>query len=540
MPAGLCGDAKRAPQVFGSVALAGVGHHFLGASSAGLCGIVESTGNKQACAILRFPSAGSPSATAVAVAACAAASVWIAELEPSAPDGGEPHAVRRFVTELCGESSAWAWPPSPTALCGVRLGASGTAVANLAAALQLIEPLRRRAAQCPPATVPRESARAAPPPRDSARDNLRIRDVRPLLPPAILLEEQPRLNAHAAAVRRGREQIGKVLSGELDRLIVVCGPPVVDDASTCAEFAARLAPLAQAVADDLVLVMRCQVAAEPTQPASGATPVAEWAGPLMDPERDGSFRINSGLRLAREMLLLVSQLGLPLACELYDPITPQYIADLLSWVAVPAASVTLRELVSGLSMPAGLRTTAADADPAVLQRAAEEQTFIGVTTDGIAGIVHARGNSECALQLRCDMQPASLPHDADERGQPACEAIFKSGVPLILELGGAGVEPEEQLHNVDAVVDHHLFDDGSCVRGVCLSSYIISGSQRSLPVGETGEPPLAPVRGLSLREPCLGWERTQKAVRALADAVRARRARRQQGEGHVPKRPRQE
>lgn len=434
MPAGLCSDATCATRAYSSLQLASRGHHFLGASSAGLCGIVESSGNGDTHAILRFDlQGGGPkdaqwaSRLVQAVVEAVEAEVsrsgvraWIADLDL---DAGEclgasqddaASAARLVIAELC-ERLGGVSRPCPVgamALRGVRIsyrgGSSpegqGRPVWGSAQVAELLAPLVQHAGA---AMAAHGSARMAPRatrPGSGPCDNLRIRSVRPLLPAAILLEELPRLSAHELVVQRGRDQIQQVqpahvwrscaavasassprhnpqpptpyasshpsssphplpirqiLSGSLDRLLVVCGPPLVDDLESCTEFAARLAALATKVAPDLLLVMRCQVVAEPEQPSgpgiAGQTAGGRWPGCMMDPSRDGSFRINAGLRSTRELLLRVCQLGLPIACEFYDTITPQYISDLLSWSAVPAASATLRQLVSGLSMPAGFR-----------------------------------------------------------------------------------------------------------------------------------------------------------------------------------------
>lgn len=180
-------------------------------------------------------------------------------------------------------------------------------------------------------------------------DNLRIKDVRPLLPPACLLEELPRSSESAAVVSDAREALHAILSGQSDRLVVLAGPAAVDSPAGTLEYAARLATLAREVEGEVLVVMNCQLFT-PVTPSTGP-----WPGLLFDPNRDGSYQINSGIRKARSLLLQLAALGLPVGLEFRDTITPQFFADLLAWSSVSAGSEALQDLVSGLSMPVGGR-----------------------------------------------------------------------------------------------------------------------------------------------------------------------------------------
>ena len=291
-----------------------------------------------------------------------------------------------------------------------------------------------------------------------------------------------------------------------------------------------------------------------------------WAGIVKDPDGDGSMQINRGLRQARELLLQINRLGLPVACEFADTITPQFFADLLSWSCVSAGSETLRELVSGLSMPAGLRahvdatspermaavgasladaagpqvggahlgvsshTCTAHAIPAHAMSVvchsplthppprATDQVFFGVTSHGIAGIVQSKGNDECALVMHGG---AGTPDERTSRVVGACKELRKAAPaapaapPVIVECGGAEVTPDEQAQLV-AKLAEALGAGEVQLHGLSLSSHLLSGSQAADAPNR--------VRGLSITEPCLDWAATSEAVHAVAAAVRRRNA----------------
>jgi len=330
-------------------------------------------------------------------------------------------------------------------------------------------------------------------------DNLRIQGVRPLLPPACLLEEQPRQAAHEAVVRRARAELHRVLNGESDKLLVLVGPSLVDDQAACMEFAARLSVLAAEVQQELLVVMRVQLMAE-----AGAS----WPGIVKDPTSDGAFHINKGLRLARELLLQVNQLGLPTASDFMDTVTPQYFADLLSFASVNAQSEMLRELVSGLSMPVGLRSTPAQLADALAaqEKAAVAQQFFGVTSHGIAGIVHATGNEDCGLFF--------VPSGASASERAAATVAAAKAHPkanLVVDCGGAGFACTAQAE-LAAKLSALVAEGDQQLRGVCLSSYLLSGAK--------AEGAASAVRGMSVASPCMDWMQTEESIRALAAAVR--------------------
>src|SRR5437763_9378381 len=232
---------------------------------------------------------------------------------------------------------------------------------------------------------------------ESTRD-LRIRRFRPLVPPAILLEELPLSDAGSVTVTRGRGDVVRILRQEDDRLVVVVGPCSVHDPAAGLDYAQRLRKLADEVAADLCVVMR--VYFEKPRTTVG------WKGLINDPRLDGSYVINEGLRLSRKLLIDLVGMGVPAGCEFLDPITPQFISDLVSSGAIGARTVESqvhRELASGLSMPVGFKNgteggikIAIDA----VRAAAHPHRFIGVTEQGLAGIVATPGNPDCHIILR--------------------------------------------------------------------------------------------------------------------------------------------
>jgi len=228
--------------------------------------------------------------------------------------------------------------------------------------------------------------------------DLRIESFRPLLPPLILLEEQPLGDRGSETVTRARREISRALEGEDDRLVVIVGPCSIHDPTAALDYARRLKMLADEHARDLCVVMR--VYFEKPRTTVG------WKGLINDPHLDGSFAINEGLRRARRLLLDLAELGLPAGCEFLDPISPQFTSDLVSWGAIGARtteSQVHRELASGLSMPVGFKNgTDGGVQIAIdaVRAATHPHQFLGVTEQGLCAIVATRGNPDCHIILR--------------------------------------------------------------------------------------------------------------------------------------------
>src|SRR6187399_350593 len=254
-------------------------------------------------------------------------------------------------------------------------------------------------------------------------DDVRIESLRPLIPPAILMEELPAAEADTQLIAEARAEVARIVTGEDDRLVIVVGPCSIHDPEAGIEYARRLKPVADSLAADLKIVMRTYFEKPRT--------TVGWKGLINDPKLDGSFSINLGLRVARKFLLDVVQLGVPTATEFLDPISPQFVADLVSWGAIGARtteSQVHRELASGLSMPVGYKNgTSGDVQIAVdaVRSSAAPHHFLSVTKQGLAAIVSTRGNQQCHLILRGG---SSGPNYDKSNVDAAVGALEKAGI----------------------------------------------------------------------------------------------------------------
>jgi 3-deoxy-7-phosphoheptulonate synthase len=347
--------------------------------------------------------------------------------------------------------------------------------------------------------------------------DLRVESIRPLLPPAILLEELPLINGAAKTVRRGRQEVHRILAGEDDRLIVVVGPCSIHDPDAAFEYARRLLGVVAELGDDLCFVMRAYFEKPRT--------TVGWKGLINDPRLDGSFRINDGLRLARRILVELNELGLPTGCEFLDPITPQFTADAVAWGAIGARtteSQVHRELASGLSMPVGFKNgTDGNVQIAVdaVRAAAHPHRFIGVTDQGLAGIVATRGNLDCHVILRGGNGGPN--YDA-AHVQEALGSLRASGLPPRLMIdtshGNSGKDHRNQPVAAGAVAAQVAAGEAG-IAGVLLESFLEDGRQ-DLVQGAARD---GLVFGQSVTDACMGWEMTRPVLQELATAVRARR-----------------
>jgi len=345
--------------------------------------------------------------------------------------------------------------------------------------------------------------------------DLRIESNRPLLPPSILVEELPLPEEGSQVVGRAREEIVEILNARDDRLLVVVGPCSVHDPQAARDYARRLAEQAAALAPDLRIVMR--VYFEKPRTTVG------WKGLINDPGLDGSFVINQGLRLARRLLLDLVALGLPAACEFLDPITPQFISDLVSWGAIGARtteSQVHRELASGLSMPVGFKNgTEGGIQIAIdaVRAASHPHHFLGVTEQGLAGIVATRGNPDCHIILRGG---ASGPNSDAASVQKALSALRDAAVTprLLVDLshGNSGKDYRRQPLVAREVAAQMAAGERG-IAGVMMESFIKEGRQDL-------RDPKQLVYGQSITDACLGWDATVPVLHELAAAVRARRA----------------
>jgi len=345
-------------------------------------------------------------------------------------------------------------------------------------------------------------------------DDLRIQKLRPLIPPAILMEELPLGERLSETVASGRRQIQRILRQEDDRLLVVVGPCSIHDPAAALDYARRLAEVAQLHASDLCIAMR--VYFEKPRTTVG------WKGLINDPHLDESFSINEGLRIARKLLLDVTHLGLPIGCEFLDPISPQFIADVVSWGAIGARtseSQVHRELVSGLSMPVGIKNgTEGNIQVALdaIRAAQHPHRFLSVTKQGVAAIVATRGNEDTHLILRGG---SAGPNYDGASVAAAVEKLAAAGLPQRLMVdcshANSGKDPSRQPAVAEALA-RQVRGGSQEILGAMLESFLVDGRQDVPAQGEM-------VYGMSITDACIGWERTLPIFEVLADAARARR-----------------
>ncbi|MBI2156365.1 MAG: 3-deoxy-7-phosphoheptulonate synthase, partial [Candidatus Rokubacteria bacterium] len=305
--------------------------------------------------------------------------------------------------------------------------------------------------------------------------DLRIAGFRPLIPPAILLEELPLSDRGSETVARGRREIIRVLTGEDDRLVVVVGPCSIHDPAAALDYARRLRALADEHARDLCLVMR--VYFEKPRTTVG------WKGLINDPKLDGSFAINDGLRLARRVLLDLAELGLPAGSEFLDPISPQFTSDLVSWGAIGARtteSQVHRELASGLSMPVGFKNgTDGGVQIAIdaVRAAAHPHRFLGVTEQGLSAIFSTRGNSDCHVILRGG---ATGPNHDAASVQKTAQALRDAGLPPRLMIDTSHGNSDKDYRRqplVAADIAAQLAQGERAIFGVMMESFLVDGRQ---------------------------------------------------------------
>jgi 3-deoxy-7-phosphoheptulonate synthase len=344
-------------------------------------------------------------------------------------------------------------------------------------------------------------------------DDVRIKDLRPLLPPAILMEEIPAGAEACRVVEQGRRDAAAILSGADDRLLVVVGPCSIHDPVAGLEYARRLRAVAEQYRGELCIVMRVYF----EKPRS----IIGWKGLINDPHLDGSYAINEGLRIARRFLLDVVQLGLPAGTEFLDPITPQFIADLVSWGAIGARTVESqvhRELASGLSMPVGFKNgTGGTVNIAVdaIRSSAHPHHFLSVTKQGVSAIVSTSGNRECHLILRGG---STGPNYSAQHVAEAVGMLSKHGLaPRVMvdcSHANSGKSHEKQPVALASIAEQ-LETGGQGIFGVMLESFLLDGRQDH-------EPGCKLEFGKSITDACMSWERTEPLFAQLANAVRNR------------------
>ena len=350
-------------------------------------------------------------------------------------------------------------------------------------------------------------------PRVHNTDDLRIREIKELLPPGHVIREFPASEKAAGTVFRARNAIHRILHGANDRLLVIVGPCSIHDPAAAREYASRLNAIRDELDADLVIAMR--VYFEKPRTTVG------WKGLINDPRLDGSFRINEGLRTARELLLDIASMGLPTATEFLDMITPQYIADLISWGAIGARtteSQVHRELASGLSCPVGFKNgTDGNVRIAIdaIKAAASPHHFLSVTKAGHSAIVSTNGNEDCHIILRGGKTTNYDAASVDAAAREVAAAGLAARLMVDCSHANSRKRHENQIE-VAASVATQLAAGEQRVIGVMVESHLHAGRQDL-------QPGVPLDYGKSITDGCIGWDETVDVLRSLAHGVQRRR-----------------
>jgi 3-deoxy-7-phosphoheptulonate synthase len=344
--------------------------------------------------------------------------------------------------------------------------------------------------------------------------DVRIERVVELVPPAEMIADLPLGTQREDAVLGHRGGVKAILDREDDRLLVVVGPCSVHDPTAAMDYAERLSAYAEELRDDLCIAMRTYF--EKPRTTTG------WKGLINDPNLDDSRDVNAGLYTARRLLLEINDLGLAVACEFLDPITPQYIADVVAWGAIGARTTESqihRQLASGLSMPTGFKNgTAGSVKVAVdaVRAASVPHVFAGADVSGITAIIYTEGNPDCHVILR------------GGRGKPNYDAgsvtdtlalLGDAGLPerVIIDAShdNSGKDHERQPEVVSEIADQ-IADGNGAIVGVMMESFLVAGRQDLESDGDL-------IYGQSITDACMDWDTTVLALDRLASAVRKRR-----------------
>ncbi|WP_019141557.1 3-deoxy-7-phosphoheptulonate synthase AroG [Noviherbaspirillum massiliense] len=344
-------------------------------------------------------------------------------------------------------------------------------------------------------------------------DDIRIRELKELTPPSHLIREFPCTEKAAKTVAHARTALHRILHGQDDKVMVVIGPCSIHDTRAAMDYARRLVKERERFANELEIVMR--VYFEKPRTTVG------WKGLINDPYMDNSFRINDGLHMARELLLNINELGLPAGTEFLDVISPQYVADLVSWGAIGARtteSQVHRELASGLSCPVGFKNgTDGNVKIAIdaIKAASQPHHFLSVTKGGHSAIVSTNGNEDCHVILRGGKSPN---YDAASV-EAACKDIASNGLASRLMIdashANSSKKPENQVP-VCADIGRQIAAGDTRIVGVMVESHLVAGRQDLVPGKEL-------TYGQSITDGCIDWETSVKVLEGLAEAVRQRR-----------------
>ncbi len=344
-------------------------------------------------------------------------------------------------------------------------------------------------------------------------DDLRIREMKELIPPSHLIREFACSDKASETAANARHALHRILHAQDDRVMVVIGPCSIHDTKAAMEYAEKLAKARKTFAGELEIVMR--VYFEKPRTTVG------WKGLINDPYMDNSFRINDGLRIARELLLNINELGLPAGTEYLDVISPQYIADLISWGAIGARtteSQVHRELASGLSCPVGFKNgTDGNVKIAVdaIKAASQPHHFLSVTKGGHSAIVSTNGNEDCHIILRGGKTPNYDAASVDA----ACKDIASNGLASRLMIDASHANSSKNPLNqipVCADIAAQIAGGDTRIVGVMIESHLVAGRQDLVPGKEL-------VYGQSVTDGCISWDDSVGVLEGLATAVKQRR-----------------
>ena len=344
-------------------------------------------------------------------------------------------------------------------------------------------------------------------------DDLRIRQIQELTAPVDVRKKHPVSEAGKKTVAEARQQIHRILTKEDDRLLVIMGPCSIHDVDAAKEYAGRLKQIADELDEDLLVVMR--VYFEKPRTTVG------WKGLINDPNLDGTYRINEGLHLARQLLVDLADMGVPAATEYLDLISPQYVSDVVSWGAIGARtteSQVHRELASGLSCPVGFKNgTDGNLKVAVdaIRSASRPHHFLSLTKAGRSGIFATRGNEDCHVILRGGREPN---YDA-ESVEAAGRVLAEAGLPqrVMIDFSHANSRKQHGRQMVVAEdVGAQIAGGETRIFGAMVESHLLEGRQDVTDPSDL-------VYGQSITDACLGWDQSEDLLRGLAETVRKRR-----------------
>ncbi|WP_342609303.1 3-deoxy-7-phosphoheptulonate synthase AroG [Vibrio tritonius] len=346
-------------------------------------------------------------------------------------------------------------------------------------------------------------------------DDVKIKQIKELLPPVAVLEKYPATDVAASTTFQAREAIHHILEGKDDRLLVIIGPCSIHDTKAAIEYGKRLKGLRDELGDKLEIVMR--VYFEKPRTTVG------WKGLINDPYLNDTYEINDGVRIGRKLLLDLTDMGIPTASEFLDMITPQYLADLISWGAIGARtteSQVHRELASGLSCPVGFKNgtdgnikIAADA----IRSAGSSHHFLSVTKYGHSAIVQTNGNPYCHIILRGGKEPNYSAEHVSHVKQKLEEINLPQKVMIDFSHANSSKQYQRQMVVAQDIAEQ-LKAGEDAIFGVMIESHLVEGRQ-DLEQGKEL------TYGQSITDACIGWDDTEKVLRQLADAVEARRNR---------------